>query len=209
MILPVDTKIITGKVPSGNKKISIDFSNQPPTNIGRQGSKDVIKNKPGVAAYARNAVSPLDTFKLFFTDEILDTLVMYTNKKIESTFSMLDDTVLESDKYPHVKLTNEIEFEALLGLLYFRGLYNLNNHSLKEVLFSNRDGLPVFGASMSRQRFEFLMGHLCFDDFETRETRWIHDRFAAMRELFEHCNKQFAKCLVPEDCVLLDEILYP
>ena len=29
-----------------------------------------------------------------------------------------------------------------------------------------------------------------------------------MREVFEYCNKQFAKCLVPDDCISLDETLY-
>ena len=48
-----------------------------------------------------------------------------------------------------------------------RGLYNLNNHKLS-ILFSEKQGLPVFGATMSLLRFKFILAHLCFDDEETR-----------------------------------------
>ena len=114
----------------------------------------------------------------------------------------------DSDKHPYVRLTNELEFEAFIGLLYYRGLYGLNNHST-EILFSNKHGLPVFGACMSRNRFKFLMAHICFDQYSEREARWQKDRFAAMRDLFEECNINFAKSLIPEDYLSLDETLYP
>ena len=62
---------------------------------------------------------------------------------------------------------------------------------------------------MSNNRFSFFLGNPCFDDFTTRNDSWSHDRFAAMRMLFEKCNVQFAKCLVPEDFLSIDETLYP
>ena len=62
---------------------------------------------------------------------------------------------------------------------------------------------------MSRLQFEFLHAHLTFKDIDTREERWEHDQFAAMREFLEQCNINFGKALVPEDYISLDETLYP
>ena len=87
------------------------------------------------------------------------------------------------DKYPHIKQTDAIAIEAFIGLLYFRGSYNLNFHSL-DILFSNRYGLPVFGAVMSRLWFKFLLRHLCWDDQATRQECCVHDRFAALQDVW-------------------------
>ena len=61
---------------------------------------------------------------------------------------------------------------------------------------------------MSRLRFKFLLRHLCLDDKATRQECCVHDRFAAMRDMFEACNETFAKCLVHKD-LSIDETLYP
>ena len=132
----------------------------------------------------------------------------FTNKKIEQTTEKVRDVLEESNKYPHVKVSNEMEIEAFVGFLYYRGLYCLKNHSLN-ILFSDRFGFPVFSACMSRMIFEFIMAHMCFDNFEDRAERWQSDRFAAIRDLFEDCNKHFGKSLIPEDYLSLDETLYP
>ena len=54
-----------------------------------------------------------------------------------------------------------------------------------------------------------LLAHICIDDYENRDDRWQHGRFAAIRELFEGCNENFNKSLIPEDYLSLDETLYP
>ena len=55
----------------------------------------------------------------------------------------------------------------------------------------------------------YVKEHIAFDNFEDREERWEHDRFSAIHEFFEHCNENFAKGLVPEDYLSIDETLYP
>ena len=62
---------------------------------------------------------------------------------------------------------------------------------------------------MSRLRFSLILQHLCFDVEKTRATRWQSDRFAALRDLSEACNKNFAAALVPEDYLTIDKTLYP
>ena len=43
----------------------------------------------------------------------------------------------------------------------------------------------------------------------TVENRWQHDRFAAMREVFEVFNYECMYCLVLSDYLYLDGTLYP
>ena len=58
-------------------------------------------------------------------------------------------------------------------------------------------------------RFRFINGHLRFDDAATRAERWRHDRFAAIREIFEKFFTQCARIVAPDDYLSLDETLYP
>ena len=75
-------------------------------------------------------------------------------------------------------------------------------------MFGDKYGQPVFSATMSRNRFLFIVANLRFDDEETRPNRWKEDIFTALREIFEDCNNNFVKHLVPEDFISLDETLY-
>ena len=50
---------------------------------------------------------------------------------------------------------------------------------------------------------------MTFDDAEDRPARWQCDRFSAMRYVFEECNKSFARVMIPECYLSLDETLYP
>ena len=128
------------------------------------------------------------------------------DKRIEETIQGIIDK--DCKMYAQIKVTTIIEMKAFIGLMYYRGLYGQNNHRL-DMLFSERHGAPVFSATMSRMRFQFILAHLCFDDYRSRDRRWPNDRFVAIREFFEQCNINFAKALVPEDYLSLDETLYP
>ena len=182
-------RTITGYLPdplNKKNKVPIKFVNEKPDNLGRNKVADIIRNKPGLSAYSRNAKSHKEVFSLFLTDDMLLKIVDYTNLRIRNTISKAEAIIQKSDKY----------------------IYSLNNHKVSH-LFSERHGIPKFNACMSRNRFKFLLNHIAFDNFEDREERWEHDRFSAIREFFEHCNENFAKSLAPEDYLSLDETLYP
>ena len=214
--LPEERKRITGYLPSKHSnqkkkksdKIEIHFSNHPPQNVGRQGSQNVIKNKPDVHGNARNAATERQAFEVFFTEEMMGNVVTFTNKKIEKTLEQIENDEFDASKNPHVKPVDSIDLYAVVGLMYFRGLYGLNQHDIR-LPFSDVRGIPVFGATMSRLHFQFIIAYLTFDDFEIRAERWKTDRFAAIRGFFEDCNDNFGAALVPEDYISLDETLYP
>ena len=203
--LPAQEKTIIGIIPSQNKKknTEVKFTNQPTKTTGRQSSRDVISNKPGLSAKSNGIENELQAFQLFFTDEILDIIVSHTNKRIDASIGEIPPDTLQNVKYPHLKPVDRI-----IGLMYLRGLYGLNKHDVR-LLFSHDRGIPIFGATMSRLRFLFIMRHFSFDDVNTREQRWKNDRFAALRHVFEMCNKSFGEALVPVDYISLNETLCP
>ena len=77
---------------------------------------------------------------------------------------------------------DERELFAFIGLLYARGLLGQSMHTYK-MLFSDTTGHNIFGATMSKHRFSFLIGILSFDDPDERTRLWRTDRFAAGRLL--------------------------
>ena len=191
-----------------DRKKTVEFTNIPQGTTGRQNACNIIPNKPGVAAGYRKTDNERDAFELLFTEQMVEKIVLYTNKRISETIEIIGNDIMESGKYPHVKKVDAIDIYAVIGLMYMRGLYGLNKHDLR-LLFSDKRGIPIFGATMSRLRYQFIVKHLSFDDIETREERWKSDRFTAMRDIFEACNKSFGSALVPENFIALDETLYP
>ena len=130
-----------------------------------------------------------------------------TNNSIREKIQELSDKITNSDKYPFFHLTNEIELKALFGLLYYRALLGLSKVKSSR-LFEKKLGHPIFGATMHRNRFTFLLGQLRFDDKASRKQRWRADRFAAIRELFEIFNENCNSSLSPTEYLALDETLY-
>ena len=65
-------------------------------------------------------------------------------------------------------------------------------------LFSNYSHF-VFGAIMSKNRFTFLRGYICFDSPQERKQRWETDRFAAVREIWEIFNSNLPKHVAPSE----------
>ena len=72
-----------------NAKMKVSFINQPQINVGRQSSKDIIRNKPGLAKTAQHAKTPLEAFRLFFTVDMMENVVLNTNRRIENTISTI------------------------------------------------------------------------------------------------------------------------
>ena len=106
----------------------------------------------------------------------MDKIVDWTNTRINETIARLQrsDNFNESSKYTWVKATDRVEIDALFGLLYFRGLLGVNLH-MTDRPFSN-DSNFGFGAIMSKNRFQFLKGHICFDNPQERIQLWETDR---------------------------------
>ena len=110
---------------------------------------------PGVTCSAKDAKSPKQRFDLFITPNVIDLIVYFNNLRIRESLEKCSQQIKESDRYPHLKEIDSTELYAFIGLNYYCGLYNMNNHSTK-ILFSDEKGLPFFGVTMSRLGYEFI-----------------------------------------------------
>ena len=154
---------------------------------------------------AKNIENIGDTFHLYFDNDIMDKIIDCTNTKINETIERLQqsDNFNESSKYTWVEKPERVEIDALFGLMYFRGILGVNLH-MTDKLFSH-DSHFVFGAIMSKNRFRFLKGHICFDNPQERTQLWETGRFAAVREIWEIFNSNIWKHIAPSEYLSIDE----
>ena len=150
-----------------------------------------------------HANTPLPAFSCFISDDIITAIVTSTNKKIEKEV----EASIAIKNFYYKTFTDEIEIRAFIGLLYMRGLLGLSKLNY-QYLFNSKIGPPIFGATMSGNRFSFLHANICFDDIATRRQRWPDDKFTAIREIFELFNDNCGAALNPTDYLSLDETLY-
>lgn len=210
-VVPEEEKVIRGVIKHDNNRNNdekIEFSNQPGNTRGRQTRANVITGITGLRARAKRIETEQQAFSLYITPDMLQSVIDYTNIKMNKLIAKLPDDFNKDFKYPHVKTIEYLEMCAFIGLCYYRGLYKLNSISIQK-LFSEKFGPPQFSATMSRNRFLFILRHLSFDDEETRGERWKKDRFAAFRDFFESFNRNCITSLAPGDYLSLDETLYP
>lgn len=150
---------------------------------------NLIRHLPGPIGDARLAKSAAECWKLFFTDDILDTVVTCTNQYINF---IKNKYARERD----AKLTDAIEICAFIGLLYLAGAYRANRQSLEELWGTEGDGVEKFGLVMNIKRFKFLLRCMRFDDRDTRIARKAEDRLAPIREIFtefvNNCQKNYS-----------------
>ena len=130
------------------------MTNIPPKRFCRQASKNIIQNSSGVKHEYRNRLKIKSSWELFFSLDILTIIVDMTNKKISKVRNELPKNILDDNKYTFLHLTSAFEMLAVIGLIYLRGLLGLASHNIE--IFNNLTGNPIFGATMSKNRFKFL-----------------------------------------------------
>ncbi|KAK9729947.1 Transposase IS4 [Popillia japonica] len=86
-----------------------------PSKKVRTRKANIVKHLPGVANCAKHTKSVLETWDLFFPEEILRIIVENTNKFITS---ISENYSRERDAMP----TDIVEIKALLGLVYLSGV---------------------------------------------------------------------------------------
>lgn len=183
----------------GKDKVTKWSKKKPPHRV-RRASHNVLVRLPGVIGDARNAVTTYECWKCFFSEDIIEMIVQYTNKyieKIQNKFQRERDA----------RTTNVIEIKAVIGLLYLAGVLRSNRQSLEELWGEDGFGVERFRLVMSLKRFKFLMRCMRFDDLDTREIRKANDKLAAVREMFTIFVSNCQKCYSLGRDVTVDEKL--
>ncbi|CAF1008288.1 unnamed protein product [Didymodactylos carnosus] len=196
--------VYTDDQPETLEKAGIIWSIHAKPAKGRIPAVNIIKKKLGPITKVQTI---LDAFKLFFTNEILDEIVIQTNRYAEQYFdqnkrSKTDSNTIES-KSSKWKPIDRVELESFIGLVIRAGLHRNNHESLND-LWDISQSSPLYRGTMSLQRFRQFLQFLRFDDRQNRDKT---DRLSSIRYIFELFIKQLPRHFVPGENLTVDEQL--
>ncbi|KAJ8942867.1 hypothetical protein NQ314_009931, partial [Rhamnusium bicolor] len=140
------------------------------TKTVRTRKEDKVLRLPISRLATRTLKTPIEIFKYFINDEMVDLIVEHTNAYIDS---VSDNFERERD----ARSTNITKIHALLCLLFDSGVLKANRLNL-ELWQSDGSGVEMFRLTMSIKHFKFLLRCLRFDNKQTREERKKIDKLA-------------------------------
>ncbi|XP_036145519.1 piggyBac transposable element-derived protein 4 isoform X1 [Monomorium pharaonis] len=138
-------------------------------------------HKPAVKGNAVNAHAPIEAWSCLLSDDILEIIVKHTNEEIDRNIrdKQAKNIKINLSCHKHIDL---IELKACIGLLYYAGMHKMIMS--KTVNWWSVHSMPLFKATISHNRFTFILQNLRFDDKNTRPERKLVDRFANIREIW-------------------------
>ncbi|CAF1384390.1 unnamed protein product [Adineta ricciae] len=192
--------------PESVEKGGIVWTTESKSVHGRLQKINILKKKPGEATSVETII---DAFKLFITDDILDEIVLQTNKYAKRHIDQVNQRRSNATSYRTTQIRwidlDRVELEALIGLLIESGVRH-SNHASTDELWDISRSVPVYHATMSMERFKYLMRFLRFDDRQRRDSA---DRRAPIRSIFQRFVKQLPRHFTPSENVTVDEQLVP
>jgi len=85
-------------------------------------SKNILNILPGPTRFSREAKSEIDIFLKFFPLEIIDKIVLYTNKFIDKRATKVQNRCIElgnNFRSSEFKMTTRAEILALIGIFFY------------------------------------------------------------------------------------------
>lgn len=162
--------------------------NSIPRNV-RTRSVNLVRTLPGPVQNAKAAKTPVECFKLFIDDAIIDLITENTNIFIRSIAGNFT-------RERSCRVTDNVEISAFLGLLILAGSFRSGHQKVEDLFRQDGFGIEIFYGTMSLQRFRFLLRAIRFDNQNTRGQRRSIDKFAAFREIFDmfvhNCERNFS-----------------
>ncbi|KAK9297115.1 hypothetical protein QLX08_009079 [Tetragonisca angustula] len=139
-----------------------------------------------------------ESFHLFIDDEIINNIILHTNKKIKEC--------MPPEK--QWKPVDRVEIDAFLGLLLLIGRYRESKESKNDLWkVDNALSRRFYTATMSRDRFVDILRYICFDDPLTREERKADDKLAPLRDVTNIFVKNCKDCYNATETGCVDEHL--
>lgn len=178
------------------------WSSIPPSRNVRAQSHNILR-LPFVRPVAtqNGTLDILESFQLIFDTEMMETVLLWTNKKLETL----------RNKYTSEHYTfrecNQIELKGFLSLLIYSAVFKSGHESVLSLFATDGTGRNIFRASMSMKRFLVLLIALWFDNFEDRATRKTEDPGCAITDFLEMFNKNSRKNYTVGANVTIDEML--
>lgn len=167
---------------------------------GRVRRQNIVTRLPGPKGQSRNITSAIEAFQLFFPDNEIEKIVVFTNKWIQHV----------KDSYAqerNARLTDITEIKALIGVLFFAGVCKSSHQHIDDLWANDGTGIDMFRCCMSKKRFSFLLRALRFDDIDDRHQRTQVDKLAKIRPILDPFINKCQSAYSPSEYVTLDEML--
>ena len=107
---------------------------------------NILRHIPGPQGVAKRVQTPLESFKLFFTNEMVDMIVRYTNDCIQPVLERIAP-VLENGKSLYFRLIEHIDIKAFFGILYLCSAFHLNMRNTRDLWF-HESAHDIFATAM-------------------------------------------------------------
>ena len=109
-------EVFTKKATKDHPEEKIKWTNIPPERLGKQTSKNIIRNSSGVKHEYRNLLKIKSSWELFFSFDILTIIVDMTNKEFSKIGKELPKNILDN-RYTFLHLTSAFKMLAVIGLI--------------------------------------------------------------------------------------------
>eukprot|EP00117_Sycon_ciliatum_P041066 scpid61595/ scgid5827/ PiggyBac transposable element-derived protein 4 len=140
----------------------------------------------------------LDFFKLYFPDEVVDSIVKFTN--LYAHEHIAEKKTYQTDGV--WKETNRNEFYGLLAFLFFQGFHPLPATRDYWRVTSLYNGNYARCMIRTYRRYLALMCFIKIVDFRAED---INDRLRKVRYLHDHLQAACKRLFIPGKCVSVDE----
>lgn len=170
---------------------------------GHHQKQFIFSKNPGFKVEIPNNATALQYLKLFITDEIIDLIVLETNRNADQVLSKLRLT--KSSRFSKWTPTDATEIKQFLGLLMWMGLVqmpSLKDYWSLKIMYKNSVAKNI----MSRNRFELILRFWHFSDNEQAPE---NDRIFKVRNLILKIVNNFQNAMEPEEMMAVDETMVP
>jgi hypothetical protein len=156
------------------------------------------------SASADNTVLPIDCYRHFITDEIVDLFVRETNRYAEQYLQTHD--VSRRSKSRQWIPTDGLEMLKFLGIIIQMGLVQMPK---LEYYWSNSQlyGSEIIRSAMARDRFELFLKFWHFSDNHSYHSN--QDRLIKLKPLLDLLKARFSSIYTPSAVVTIDETMIP
>ncbi|CAG0885546.1 unnamed protein product [Cyprideis torosa] len=169
---------------------------------GRPAARNIVAVLPGAKGPARNAKTSIEMWFLFFTDDLLQSIVECSN--------------MEHDRIKQkcaggsfVRPLCVAELKAFLGLLYLAGLSKSGKRGTDSLdsMFAS----PLFHLTRPKERFKYISVILRFDNKATRPQRREGEqkKLAPIYDVFHAINSKSIELYSASPDVTVDETINP
>lgn len=174
---------------------------------GKSRSCNILQEDKGLTNRSKDVNSITDCFKLFFSENMLDIIIKYTNKKANDFIKTYNEC--HEDKLETWIEVDTTEMLAFLGVLILAGRFREAKESVRNLWSTTNNAFtrPIYQATMSKNRFSDILRHLRFDDLSTRAERKEQDKLAPIREITDIFAKNCRESYKPSAFGTIDEQL--